>query len=151
MDIPRSENIKKFSGKRSPIGVDPNLSRVYADQTLGSRYQFRLDRDSKVVSLIVHQSGMVIYPKGRSIPIGTVLDETFSLDLLVKGVPAFKGVSIHRVCQLIGSDVESLQTKAIAFVNSLDFSTPRKVKGGKAVTEKRARRSRRLLRGIEIR
>lgn len=145
MTIPRSENIKKFSGKRSTKGVDPNLSRIYTDRLLGSRYQFRYDRTDRVVYLIVHQSGQTLYPRGRSIPIGSVKNGVFHLYLLVGDTP------IHYVCQLVGSNIEALQTKAIAFVQTLKLSEPRKVSGGKVVTEKRARRSRRLLRGVEIR
>ena len=143
--IPRSENIKKFSGKRAVKGVDPNLSSIYTDRLLGSRYQFRLDRSSGIVYLIVHQSGQTIYSKGRSIPIGSVTGGVFSLYLLIGDVP------VHYVCQLVGSNIQSLQTKAIAFIQSLNLSTPRKVTGGKAVIEKRARRARRTLKGIEIR
>ncbi|MGB7441598.1 MAG: hypothetical protein WA919_11055 [Coleofasciculaceae cyanobacterium] len=143
----KSDNIKKFSGKRVPKGADPNLSRVYTDRLLGSRYQFRLDRATNTVYLIVHQSGKTLYPKGRSLPIGTVSrkDGTFCLDLLVGEVP------IYYVCRLVGSNIESLQAKAIAFIESLNLSKPRQVKGEKAVKEKRARRSRRILKGVEIR
>lgn len=143
--ISNSENIKKFSGKRTPRGTDPNLSRMYGDRLLGSRYQFRFDRALSTVYLIVHQSGKTLYPKGRSIPIGAVKDGVFSLYLLVGEIP------IHYVCQLVGSSIESLQAKAIAFVKSLNLSKHRQVKGGKAIAEKRARRSRRILKGIEIR
>lgn len=144
-----SDNIKKFSGRRSVKGVDPNLSRVYADHLLGSKYQFQFDRVTNAVHLIVHQSGETLYPKNRSIPIGVVSkDGTFSLDLLVGEFP------IHYVCQLIGSNIESLQAKAIAFVESLkgiNPPAPRKVAGAKAAKEKRARRSRRILKGVQIR
>lgn len=147
--IPRSENIKRFSGKKVPKGADPNLSRVYGDRLLGVRYQFKFEPTTNTVRLIVHQSGKIIYPKGRSIPIGKYKSRVFTLDLLVGEAG---DIPVSQICNLIGSNLESLQVKAITFTDSLKPKPePRKVKGGSAVIEKRARRARRILKGIEIR